>query len=63
MPDKKLTNYDRIRNMSVTEMAENLSCRILCGYCPCTQLCNKHKKISCVDTFKIWLKSEVDNNG
>ena len=55
----KQTNYDRIRNMSVEEMAESLALRIMCGCCPCTQLCNKNKNVSCVDTFKIWLEAEV----
>ena len=55
----KQRQIDRIRNMSVEELAESLALRILCSCCPCTQLCNKHEYVSCVDTFKIWLESEV----
>ncbi|MEE0897511.1 MAG: hypothetical protein U0L88_07780 [Acutalibacteraceae bacterium] len=56
----KQRQIDRIRNMSVEELAESLALRMMCGKCPCTQLCDKHKNVSCVDTFKIWLEQEVE---
>lgn len=56
-----MTNYERIKNMSVEEMAnffENLcecppGCDIYSGYC----LSNR-----CIDCQSKWLESEVDNN-
>jgi predicted nucleic acid-binding Zn ribbon protein len=56
----KQRQIDRIRNMSVEELAESLTSRIMCSCCPCTQLCNKYKNVSCVDIFKIWLEQEVE---
>lgn len=55
----KQRQIDRVRNMSVEELAESLALRMMCCCCPCTQLCNKLEYVSCVDTFKIWLEQEV----
>ena len=53
----RITNYERITNMTVDEMARWL-CRIDCDYCPanderCILHCNIH--------LKQWLLSEVNN--
>lgn len=64
------TNYDRIRNMSVEEMAKalnkrsigNVDCEKFCAYTKDGR-CNKFKndgKGSCVDGIKLWLESEVE---
>ena len=63
MPDKKLTNYDRIRNMSVEELAVLLD---VCDSC-LTPYCRSKKADECDNNClvcaKQWLESEVDNNG
>ena len=54
------TNYDRIRNMNVNEIAEflgKISETIDCNSCPVTNLCQHG--IDCVETYKKWLESEV----
>lgn len=62
----KPTNYDRIKNMSVEEMADmlarrNLSCMPFCKEC---ETCNQHtfKYPFCASGIKKWLESEADNN-
>ena len=59
--DEKQTNYDRIRNMSVEELAEELAFRVICSCCPCKKLCDEDNGFGCVEVFRIWLESEVDN--
>lgn len=60
-----MTNYDRIRNMSVEEMAEFLKpltdIEDGCYNCPANDFCNKNlSKWGCsVMMFKQWLESEV----
>ena len=56
----KQRQIDRIRNMSVEKMAEELAFRVICSCCPCKKLCEEHNGIGCVEVFRIWLESEVD---
>ena len=64
---KKQTNYDRIRNMSIEEMADVLSIHEDCEkYCAYTKdgKCNKFQydgKGDCKDGVKLWLESEVED--
>ena len=65
MPDKKLTNYDRIRNMSVEEIAEFMQ---KCGwdfppYCDYQKATRGICDQNCLKCAKQYLESEVDNNG
>ena len=64
-----MTNYERIKNMSVEEMAQRILDGISsdpCAYC-------QHNDYACdmgygcdntndLETLKQWLESEVDNN-
>ena len=64
-----MTNYERIKNMSVEEMAQRILDGISsdpCDYC-------QHNDYACdmgygcdntndLETLKQWLESEVDNN-
>ena len=60
------TNYDRIRNMSVDEMAKCLADRFDCSLCPEQE--NRRNKLffnedcdgKCEEHCKQWLESEVD---
>lgn len=61
MPDKRLTNYDRIRNMSVEEMAEFLDYSIWEDENYHTVI--DKKVLYNLEEVKQWLESEVDNNG
>lgn len=51
-----MTNYDRIRNMSVEELTE-----FLCNNYKCHQCAYYHKDCNgeCVDGIKQWLETEV----
>ena len=71
MPDKKLTEYDQIRNMNVDELARFLAEHIDHYRAPyevkeiyANAIDNKTGKgIIWIEAFKRWLKSEVDTNG
>lgn len=68
-----MTNYERIKNMSVEEMAEamnksaddglyNLGCQKYCAYTT-NGRCNKvsgNGKGGCIDGIKQWLETEVE---
>ena len=56
-----MTNYDRIRNMSVDEMAEFINGRSPCDTCKLHdgQTC---ANVWCIQGVKQWLESEVDDN-
>ena len=61
-----MTQFDKIKTMSIEEMAEllhNLTIDLEgCGHCPATKFCDKHlRKWGCSTRMFIeWLKSEVD---
>ena len=60
--DGKQTNYDRIRNMSVEEMAEFMQ---KCGwdfppYCDCQKSTRGICDHNCIKCAKQYLESEVD---
>lgn len=57
---KPQTNYDRIKNMSVEEMAEWLANSNLKQ---CKKDFLKCIKTNCVNCQKEWLESEVSENG
>lgn len=69
-----MTNYERIKNMSVEEMAiaifnlyftiNGLNCEKCCAYTT-DEECNKTDndgKGTCIDGIKKWLESEVQEN-
>ena len=62
-----MTNYDRIKNMSIEDMAEfmyktNESCESFCAYTK-NGKCNSFEggKQTCFIGIKLWLESEVDS--
>lgn len=61
-----LTNYDRIRNMSILEMVMWLRCNIGCGRDsqPCGVVCDgnckAHSTEECVEKIKQWLEQPVE---
>ena len=57
MPKEPYTNYDRIINMSVNEMAEWLASKIQCRSC-FLYSCTDDKE--CDEIFKQWLLAESE---
>ena len=55
------TNYDRIKSMSVEEMAEYLSDHWSCIGCAFEKDCDDNY-ISCHKNIKQWLEREVEEN-
>ena len=56
------TNYNRIKSMSVEEMAEYLSDHWSCIGCAFEKVCddNLYRYISCHKNIKQWLEQEVE---
>ena len=56
-----MTNYDRIKSMSVEEMAEFIERKTedleICTHCPAYKMCDTH--IKCGENIKQWLEQEV----
>ena len=40
-----MTNFEKIKNMGIEEMAYKLDEVFACEYCPITEFCNKNEKI------------------
>ena len=61
---KPKTNYDRIKSMSVEEMAEYLSDHWSCIGCEFEKVCddNLYRYISCHKNIKQWLLQEVSKD-
>lgn len=58
-----MTNFEKIKNMNVNEMADILDKGFNCYGCPIREFCDKNKKnTTCKTVLKKWLKSEVQNN-
>ena len=55
-----MTNYERIKAMSVEEMAKAMGFNIDCICCPipCNEPCEAMP--TCSESFRLWLESEVD---
>lgn len=62
-----MTNYERIKNMSVEEMAEAFEktgrnkIQIACKIC-CNNNCKVGNKRKCIAKIKQWLESEIQEN-
>ena len=65
--NKKMTNYEHIKNMSVEEMAMQIyridvDCQEYCAYTK-DGVCDKYAdddKGNCIDGIKLWLEQEVE---
>lgn len=61
-----MTNFERIKNMGIEEIAHKLNDMIFsCEYCPIQKFCDKNREnyIDCISILEKWLKSGVENNG
>ena len=59
VPSKVQTNYDRIRNMTVEEMADYFNGIFDCSNCPNDMFLCAGKGNVCTKYIKQWLESEV----
>lgn len=60
-----MTNFEKLKNMSVDQLAEKLNESLVCYCCPIKEFCNEcdsTPELDCIDICKEWLKSEVQNN-
>lgn len=55
-----MTNFEKITNMSVEELADKLNELFDCYHCPLNDFCTKNNLDSCSGTWEQWLKSEVE---
>lgn len=53
-----MTNFEKIKNMSVEELAKKIWLHINCADCPIKVKCFPSRK-KCVEVWEQWLKSEV----
>ena len=59
-----MTNYERIKDMTVEEMAEWLEkIPVGCDFCPAREFCDMNIYNTCENIFKEWLESEVEEDG
>ena len=62
--NKPMTNYERIKSMSVEEMAEFIEKMTehleICTRCPAYKMCDTH--IKCGENIKQWLLQEVSED-
>ena len=62
--DKKMTNYEKIKAMSVEEMAIFLYRNVAdCEMCPAMKSCKASSELTCKERLLEWLKSEVEEDG
>lgn len=60
-----MTNFEKIKNMSIEEIAHKLNSLISsCECCPIQKFCDKNMKpyVDCISMLEKWLKSEVKGN-
>ena len=59
-----MTNFEKLKNMSVDEMVDKLDKVFNCSSCPIEVFCSENMKvITCKSVWEKWLKSEAENNG
>lgn len=62
-----MTNFEKIKNMSVEELAAKCCGSSYCSACPIWDFCtytmhndDRVKVLDCLTTWREWLKSEVE---
>lgn len=58
----KMTNYDRIKSMSVEEMADMFFYSWSCEFCVVHDKCKENNYENCIKNVKQWLLQEVSEN-
>lgn len=56
-----MTNFEKLKNMNMDELAEKLNESFACDHCPIGDFCDKINSThtSCMSVWEEWLKSEV----
>ena len=58
-----MTNFEKLKNMSVDEMVDKLDKVFNCNSCPIEVFCSENRKIiTCKSVWEKWLKSEAENS-
>lgn len=60
-----MTNFEKIKNMNIDQLAEKLKESFVCYHCPIKEFCDEYDStpdLDCIDICKEWLKSEVKND-
>ena len=58
-----MTNFEKIKNMSIDKMTGKLDDVFTCELCPIEVFCRENTKIiTCKSVWEKWLKSEAENN-
>lgn len=66
-----MTNFEKIKNMSINELAEKFNESFACDRCPLEKFCDENNSepyspsepnSSCTTIWKKWLKSEAKDN-
>ena len=55
-----MNNYEKIKTMTLDEMAEFLTDRSACDTCDCDMEENKCMAVGCLDGVKQWLQAESE---
>ena len=55
-----MTNFEKIKNMSVEELAKISNELIDCDACPIQEFCRRVEEIKCSKVWEQWFKSEVE---
>ena len=55
-----MTNYEKIKDMSVEEMAEHLSDKIRCDKCPMLAGCFEYEVSGCLERMLDWFLKEAE---
>ena len=61
-----MTNFEKIKNMGIEEIADKLNDLISsCECCPIQKFCAKDMEpyVGCISMLEKWLKIEAENNG
>ncbi len=57
---QKMTNFEKIKNMSIDELADKLEESLVCDRCPISDLCEGIVGGDCTKACMKWLKSEAE---
>ena len=58
-----MTNFEKLKNMSIDEIVDKLDKVFNCNSCPIEVFCSENRKvITCKSVWEKWLKSEAENS-
>lgn len=58
-----MTNFEKIKSMSVDELAKKLDELCSCSHCPFIEFCDENVEgTTCTGVLKKWLESEAKEN-